>query len=62
MLTRQGVIDYSRDMANNRRTQKPKPVRNIDWMRAEQERRRSSVAQPHKSKKAYNRKPKHKEW
>lgn len=39
----------------NRRSQTPKP-RNEGWMRAEQERARSSVAEPHRNKKRYSRK------
>lgn len=44
---------------NRPQTQKP---RNEAWMRAEQERRRSSVASPHKNKAKYNRKSKYKEF
>lgn len=41
-----------------KRQQAPK-VRNENYMRGMQELRRSNAAQPHKSKKAYTRKPKH---
>ena len=34
--------------------------RNIDWMRAEQERRRSNVSVPHRNRKKYRRNEKHK--
>lgn len=37
-------------------------VRNEAWMHAEQERRRSNVAVPHRNKKKYTRKSKYKEW
>lgn len=47
--------------AKNRRPQAVKGE-NKEWMRAEQERRRSSVAQPHRNKSKYTRKVKHKEF
>ena len=34
--------------------------RNVEWMRAEQERRRSNVAVPHRNRKKYRRTKKHK--
>jgi hypothetical protein len=46
---------------NRKREQSQKP-RNEAWMRAEQERRRSSVASPHRNKAKYNRKSKYKEF
>ena len=48
-------------MKKQKRAQTQKP-RNEEWMRAEQERRRSSVAQPHRNKAKYTRKSKYKEW
>lgn len=38
----------------NRRSQTPK-ARNEGWMRAEQDRARSSVAEPHRNRKKYSR-------
>lgn len=48
-------------MKKNKKPQTPKP-RNEAWMRAEQERRRSNVAVPHRNKSKYSRKSKYKEW
>lgn len=39
---------------------KPDLGRNIEWMRAKLDQARSSAASPHRSKKAYTRKRKHK--
>jgi hypothetical protein len=46
-----------------KKPQNQKP-RNEQWMRAEQERRRSNVAQPHRNKTKYTRKAKYgkKDW
>ena len=44
---------------NQPQSQKP---RNEAWMRAEQERRRSNVAVPHRNKKRYHRASAKREW
>jgi hypothetical protein len=50
-------------MSKNKRKRPQTPkTRNEPLMRANQGLRFSNAAEPHKSKKAYVRKPKHKEW
>jgi hypothetical protein len=49
-------------MSKSKNTPQAAKVRNEGWMRAEQERRRSNVAVPHRNKKRYTRKEKYRSY
>ena len=55
MLHGADYVCYGVPMSKSKRPQKPKTVRNEDYMRGMQDLRKSNAAQPHRNKSKYNR-------